>query len=114
MKVIISQPMKGKPEAQIREERAALVAKIEKAGHTVADTIFPDFKDEGNIPLKYLSKSLEAIAEADAVVFMDGWENTRGCRIEHRCCEDYGTRILDPRFFDGVRGRGMDQESPRG
>jgi hypothetical protein len=101
MKIIISQPMKGKSEAQVREERAKLVAKIEAFGDTVVDTIFPDFTDQGNTPLKYLAKSLEAIADVDAVVFMDGWQEARGCKIEHRCCEDYGIKILPPGFFDG-------------
>jgi hypothetical protein len=101
MRIIISQPMKGKTEQQVRDERAALVRKIEAMGDTVIDTIFPDFTNEGNIPLKYLAKSLEAIADVDAVVFMDGWQEARGCKIEHQACEDYGIKILTPYFFDG-------------
>ncbi|MDR3243557.1 MAG: DUF4406 domain-containing protein [Elusimicrobiota bacterium] len=92
MKVIISQPMKGKSEQQVREERASLVKAIEAKGDTVVDTVFPDVTGKGNIPLKYLAKSLEFIADADVVVFMDGWENARGCKIEHQCCIDYGIK----------------------
>jgi Asp-tRNA(Asn)/Glu-tRNA(Gln) amidotransferase A subunit family amidase len=99
MKTIISQPMKGKTEQQVRNERAVLVSKIEDSGHTVIDTVFPNFTNEGNVPLKYLAKSLEAIADVDAVVFMSGWKEARGCRIEHQVCEDYGIKILEPDFF---------------
>jgi hypothetical protein len=99
MKIIISQPMNGKTEARVRQERAVLVAKIENWGDTVIDTIFPDFTNEGNVPLKYLAKSLEAIADADAVIFMEGWQKARGCKIEHQACEEYGVKILTPDYF---------------
>ena len=90
MKAIISQPMKGKTEEQIRTERAETIKQLEARGYEVVDTVFPDFSNEGNIPLKYLAKSIEAIADVDLVFFMPGWEDARGCRIEHRCCVDYG------------------------
>ncbi|MDR1882042.1 MAG: DUF4406 domain-containing protein [Prevotella sp.] len=93
-KVIISQPMKGKTEEQVRSERSELVKKLEKEGYEVVDTIFPDFTNKGNIPLKYLAKSIEYIADVDAVYFMDGWQNARGCKIEHQCCVDYGISII--------------------
>lgn len=89
-KVIISQPMNGKTEEQVRKERAELVKKIEAAGDTVVDTVFPNFTNQGNIPLKYLAKSLEFIANADKVVFMKGWQFARGCKIEFAACTEYG------------------------
>ena len=49
----------------------------------------PDIINQGNIPLKYLAKSLEYIADVDCVWFMDGWQDARGCRIEHRACVEY-------------------------
>ena len=89
-KVIISQPMRGKSEQQVREERAQLVSELTQKGYEVVDTVFSDFTNEGNIPLKYLAKSIEAIADVDCVFFMDGWDEARGCRIEYQVCEDYG------------------------
>ena len=93
-KVIISQPMRGKTEEQVRSERAALVEELTGQGYEVVDTVFPDFTNEGNIPLKYLAKSLEFIADVYGVYFMDGWQDARGCRVEHQVCVDYGIRIL--------------------
>jgi Asp-tRNA(Asn)/Glu-tRNA(Gln) amidotransferase A subunit family amidase len=95
MKVIISQPMKGKSEEQIRDEREETVKLLAAEGYEVVDTVFPDFTDQGNIPLKYLAKSLEAIADVDLVFFMPGWENARGCWIERQCCLDYGIPVKD-------------------
>ena len=45
--------------------------------------------------LYYLGLSIDAIGRADAVYFMPGWEEARGCVIEHSVCEKYGIEILD-------------------
>ena len=93
MKAIISQPMKGKPEDQIRAERAETVKMLEGKGYEVVDTVFPDFENKGNVPLKYLAKSLETIADVDLVYFMPGWKDARGCKIEHECCVQYDVKF---------------------
>jgi Asp-tRNA(Asn)/Glu-tRNA(Gln) amidotransferase A subunit family amidase len=95
MKIIISQPMKGKSEERVRAGREELVKQLTAQGHEVVDTVFPGFTNQGNVPLKYLAKSLEAIADADMVYFMPGWKEARGCRIEMQCCLDYGIPIKD-------------------
>ncbi|MCL2556917.1 MAG: DUF4406 domain-containing protein [Treponema sp.] len=98
MKAFISQPMKGKSRELIREERAALKATLEAEGHEVIDSVLPSApNDGGETPeksaLRCLSASLAMLCEADLAYFMDGWENARGCRIEHDCCEAYGIPI---------------------
>ena len=95
-KVMISQPMRGKEEAVIRQEREALVAKLKELGYEVIDTIFPDFPSnpEGRIPVKYLAKSIDFIADVDVVCFMEGWEKARGCIIEHSVCQSYLIPIM--------------------
>ena len=94
MRVMISQPMKGKSVEQIRDERAKLVEELEADGHEVVDTIFGDPPKTENIALWCLGKSLEAMSEVDAVYFMSGWKDARGCRIEHLRCVDYDVTIL--------------------
>ena len=92
MKIMISQPMRGKTEEQIRSEREELVRQLEKQGHEVIDTVLD--LSEGKTPVHYLAKSIELLAEVDAVVFMKGWENARGCRIEHEAAKAYGVEII--------------------
>lgn len=92
MKVMISQPMNGKSEEQIRTERAEIVKKLEEQGYEVIDTVLDLSEDK--TPVHYLAKSIELLAEADVVVFMNGWENARGCKIENRICQDYGKQTL--------------------
>lgn len=91
MKIMISQPMRGKTEEQIRSEREELVRQLEKQGHEVIDTVLD--LSEGKTPVHYLAKTIELLAEVDAVVFMKGWENARGCRIEYSVASEYGKFI---------------------
>lgn len=82
MKIMISQPMSGKTGKQIRDERKYLVQELESEGHEVIDTVVENFNDEVS-PVYYLSKAIESLDKADAVVFMKGWEKARGCIVEH-------------------------------
>lgn len=94
MKIMISQPMKGKTNEQIRTERAELVKELTEQGHEVIDTVFDDFPNGQETPLHYLAKSIEFLANVDGVVFMKGWQNARGCRIEEICAREYGKFIM--------------------
>lgn len=95
LKIMISQPMKGKTEEQIRSEMAELVKKLEEKGHEVVDTIFAEETPEGDARLYYLAKSIEAMSKVDAVVFMPGWEKARGCQIEHEIAVKYNKFIKE-------------------
>lgn len=95
MKVMISQPMRGKTNEEIKEERAELVKKLQEEGHEVVDTVFDDFPEGKATPVHYLAKSIEFIANVEGVVFMKGWENARGCRIEHQIAKEYGKWIRE-------------------
>lgn len=46
-------------------------------------------------PLDYLARSIEFLAKADVAIFAPGWQNARGCRIEHQCAEDYGIPVME-------------------
>lgn len=95
MKIMISQPMNGKTREQIEAERMELRMKFEAEGHTVIDTIFADSPEEAqNKPVWYFSKAIEAMSTVDAVYFMEGWEEARGCKLEHQIAEAYGVEIL--------------------
>ena len=96
MKIMISQPMRGKTNEEIRQERAELVKKLEMQGHKVVDTIFTEEAPKGcDEAMYYLAKSIEAMSKVDAVVFMRGWQDARGCRIEHQVAVDYGKFIKE-------------------
>jgi len=97
-KIFISQPMGGKRNEEILQERKELVAQAAAAlGEDeiqVLDSFFTDFAEE-TPPLVYLGRSLEVLAHADAAIFASDWETARGCRIEHDAAEAYGVPIVD-------------------
>lgn len=97
MKFMISQPMNGLTTEQIKQNREEVVKKLEKEGHTVIDTVFEDFNDSSikNKSVFFLGKSLEKMAEADAIYFMDGWRNARGCVVEHTVASLYQIPIVE-------------------
>ena len=96
MKIMISQPMRGKTTEQIQAERKQLVEDLEKQGHEVIDTVFAEESPKDcDTALFYLSKSIEAIGKVDGIVFMPGWEEARGCRIEYDVASNYGKFIKE-------------------
>lgn len=93
MKIMISQPMRGKTNEQIRQERAELVKELEEQGHEVIDTVFENAPADEDTAIYMLSQSIRYIGKVDAVVFMPGWEEARGCRIEYEVADNYGKFI---------------------
>lgn len=93
MKIMISQPMRGKNSERIRWERENLVKELQEQGHYVIDTVLD--LSENRSPIYYLAKSIELLDQADAVVFMRGWQDARGCKIEYQIAKDYGKFIME-------------------
>lgn len=97
---MISQPMRGKSKDEIREIRANAITNMVELGFRVLDntngTLEPIEEEHVcgvNIPLHCLGESLKIMALCDAVLFCEGWEDARGCRIEHEAAEAYGLEI---------------------
>lgn len=94
MKIMISQPMRGKTNEQIREERAELVKRMQEEGHEVVDTVFENAPADEDVAIYMLSQSIRYIGKVDAIVFMPGWEKARGCKIEHQVAVEYGKQVI--------------------
>lgn len=95
MKVMISQPMNGKTEEVIKEEREELIKALESEGYEVVDTIIAnESPKDTDTAIYYLSKSIEFIGKVDMVVFMKGWEKARGCKVEHLVATEYNKKII--------------------
>ena len=100
IRVFISQPMKGKTEEEILAAREKAIEDVKKTMDDepveVIDSYFEDYNpDNGCVPLKYLARSLELLADADVVYFAKGWKNARGCRIEHEAAVEYGIATIE-------------------
>lgn len=93
LKIMISQPMAGKTSKQILDERKELVRELQNEGHVIIDTVLDI--SENKSPVYYLAKSIELLDQADAVIFMKGWQNARGCRVEHFIALEYGKYVKE-------------------
>lgn len=102
-KAMLSQPMAGKTEKEIVETRERAIAALKERGYEIVNTLFTDewYSDEAmkecgvaQIPLCFLAKSLENMSLCHAVYCCVGWENARGCRIEHEAAKAYGLEII--------------------
>lgn len=102
-KAMISQPMGGKTEDEIVATREKAISALEEKGYKVVNTLFTDewyskekMEERGvvQIPLRFLAKSLENMSLCHAAYFCRGWENERGCRIEHEAAKAYGLDII--------------------
>ena len=102
-KAMLSQPMGGKTDEEIAATREKAIGAIVERGYEVVNTLFTDewYKEEsdksGDVvqrPLFFLAKSLEAMSHCHAVYFCKGWENARGCKIEHDAAVAYGLHII--------------------
>ena len=91
-KAMLSQPMAGKTNEEIVATRENAIRVLEEKGYEIVNTLFTDewyskdaMAERGvvQIPLCFLAKSIENMSLCDAVYFCKGWENARGCRIEH-------------------------------
>lgn len=91
---MISQPMNGLEEKEIRRAHDRARAFLELCDFEVVDSFIEEKSKARNQGLWYLSKSLEAMSDCDAVYFMKGWNESRGCIIEHKAAREYGLSLL--------------------
>ena len=90
-KLFISQPMKGKTDEEIlavREKAIKAAEKLIGEPVEVIDSFFRSAPVDAK-PLWFLGKSLELLSTADVVYFAPGWNDFRGCKIEHTCAVEY-------------------------
>ena len=85
-KIFISQPMKGRTDEEIVQERYEIMAKWTNKSVEFVDFFF---REPGKNYTDSLIKSISLMSEADLVVFAPGWEDARGCRIEHAVAKEY-------------------------
>lgn len=84
--------MKGKSDEDILKERDRAIRKAEAiVGEPieVIDSFFQNAPADAR-PLWFLGKSLELLSTADVAYFAPGWDEARGCKIEHMCAVEYG------------------------
>lgn len=113
MIVMISQPMNGRRNDDIKKEREEIIERFKRLHIDVIDSLIEDTADpktynEYHPALYYLARSIELMGQVDAVYFADGWQEARGCRIERQIAEEYNIKILESSFLYPEKNRGFD------
>ena len=102
-KAMFSIPLAGRTREEIIAGRKRAIKALTDMGFEVVNTNFDSewyskdaMAERGvvQVPLCYLAKSLEQMCMCHAAYFCKGWENARGCRIEHEAAKAYGLEIL--------------------
>lgn len=96
-RLFISQPMVDRTEEEIFSEREKAFA---EAKVLLGDDIevIDSYTDVLMNPLGYLGCSITCLSKADVAYFAKGWQDYRGCKIEHRCAVDYGIKVILSEF----------------
>ena len=95
-KLFISQPMRGKSDEEILSERSnAIQAAKDALGEDIEpiDSFFGT--SDMSHALEYLGESLKLLAKSDIAYFAPGWNEARGCKIEHQCALEYGIHTIE-------------------
>lgn len=96
IRVFISQPMNGKTNDEIKEERDRIIESLEdQFGKVeVVDSFFENAPHDA-APLWFLGESFKLLSTADVAVFAKGWNLARGCKMEHDVCTAYGIKTIE-------------------
>lgn len=95
-KVFISQPMKDKTNEEIIAEREEAKKYLDENydDYEIIDSFIEDLPHNAK-PVFFLAMSIQYLSQADLAIFCKGWEDARGCKIEHQVCESYGIDIKE-------------------
>ena len=95
-KIFISQPMRDKTDEQIKSIRETVVKYVSNKYDddvTIIDSFFENAPHDAR-PLWFLGKSFELLSTADLAVFVDNWNEYRGCVMENEACKRYGIDFI--------------------
>lgn len=94
MKIYISGPITGRDIDQAREHFARAQLRIEELGHEAVNPF-----DNGLGPAyswrENMVKDIDMLMQCDAICLLDGWQTSRGARIEHNIATELNLAIMD-------------------
>ena len=98
MKVFISQPMKGRTDKEILDERDAVIEYLKQkySDISIIDS-FLDISEPPEVkttPVFYLGKSIQLLSYADLCVVVGDVSDNNGCQIEMEVCKRYGIELI--------------------
>ena len=92
MKIYISIPITGQDIEQVEARLIFAKAVLERKGHTPVSPL--DVSDNPDASYaEHMGRDISALLDCDAVVFLDGWQESKGCALEHAADKIYNKLI---------------------
>lgn len=93
MKVYISLPITGHDIEEVEANCIYASGVIQAKGHTPVSPLDVS-PDPDATYAEHMGRDISALLECDAVLFLEGYENSKGCRLEHAAAEIYNKQII--------------------
>ena len=92
MKVYISLPITGHNIEEVEARCIFAKAVLKRKGHTPVSPL--DVSDNPDASYaEHMGRDISALLDCDAVVFLDGWQESKGCTLEHAAAKIYNKLI---------------------
>ena len=92
MKVYISLPITGHDIEEVEASCIYASGVIQAKGHTPVSPLDVS-PDPDATYAEHMGNDIETLLCCDAVVFLDGWRESKGCRLEHAAAKIYNKLI---------------------
>lgn len=92
MKIYISLPITGHDIEEVEARCIYASGVIQANGHTPVSPLEVS-PDHDATYAKHMGNDIAALLCCDAVVFLDGWRESKGCRLEHAAAKIYNKII---------------------
>lgn len=94
MKVYISLPITGHDIKDVERRIGQAKEALRALGHEPVSPLDPEVNDDRSKPYGVLlGNDIAALLTCDAVLLLDGWTASRGCRLEMEAAQIYGKKI---------------------
>lgn len=96
MKIYISLPITGFDIEQVDARCTFATGVLKTKGHEAVNPL--DVCGACGDELDYIgcmANDINALLRCDAVVMLDGWENSKGCQLERSAAQIYGLQVFD-------------------
>ena len=95
MKIYISLPITGRDFEDVETDSIFASGVIQAKGHTPVSPLEVS-PDPDATYAEHIGTDITALLACDAVVFLDGYEYSKGCRLEYEAAVIYGKEM----YFD--------------
>ena len=97
LKVFVSCPMRDIPDEEVLATMEAARKDAEAVTGEKCELIDSFHKIGLTKRIECLGNSIQMMQEADVVYFVKGWQNARGCQVEHQVAVLYGKDRIEPK-----------------